>query len=136
VLNETEKRKPTFDQANSAPVKLADGQEWWLPKPWLQIHAAFQDGKAVSDWPVLTYGPEIDELIKAVGECKDYLAILCGVASLGAYMIQQNYELTDQDLDGLFAFRPGVPESWDWTKTVMETAIGSAGPKVLCGGVG
>jgi hypothetical protein len=134
VLNETEKRKPEFNPQNCAPVVLADGQTWYLPKPWLQIHAAFEAGKAVSTYPALTYGAEIDDLITAVGECQDNAAVLCAAASLGAYLLRQNYDLTDQELDTLFAFRLADSISWNWAKEVMQVATGTAGPKASSGG--
>ncbi len=134
MLNERAKRRETFDECNSVPVILADGQPWSVPKPWLEIRASFGSGKAQSTYPVLTYGPELDALVKAIGECHDNAALLCGAASLGAYLVSQNYDLSDEDLDQLFAFRVGAPASWDWARAVMDIATGQSGPKRGCGG--
>ena len=54
------KRKPNFDDCNSALVVLADGQSWHVPKPWLEIRPVFRRGKAVTAYPVLTCGAELD----------------------------------------------------------------------------
>jgi hypothetical protein len=134
MLNEKAKRRETFDERNSIPVMLADGQAWAIPKPWLEIRASFGNGKAQTTYPVLTYGPELDALVKAIGECQDNTALLCGAASLGAYLLSQNYDLSDEVLDRLFAFRVGHPESWDWARAVMDVATGRSGPKRGSGG--
>ncbi len=94
----------------------------------------FEGGKARTTYPVLTYGPELDALIKAIGECRDNAALLCGVASVATYLILQNYDLSDDDLDHLFHFRVGEPESWDWARTVIDVATGRSGPKLGSGG--
>jgi hypothetical protein len=129
VLDERAKRRESFDERHSEPVTLADGQAWHLVKPWLEVHASFAGGKAQSAIPVLTYGPELEELVEAIGSCQDNAALLCGAASLGAYLLRWNYDLSDSDLDTLFAFRIGDPDSWDWAKAVMDVATGQSGPK-------
>ena len=101
-------------------MKLADSQEWLLAKPWLEVHAAFDGGRAVRTWPCLTYGPDLDALVQAMSNCEDNAALLIGAASLGAYLLQQNYDLADAEMDGLFAFRIGDPESWDWARSVID----------------
>ena len=134
MLNEKVKRRETFDERNSVPIMLADGQKWAFPKPWLEIRASFKGGKPQTTYPVLTYGPELDVLVKAIGECRDNAALLCGTASLGAYLVSQNYDLSDEDLDQLFAFRLGDSASWDWARAVMDVATGRSGPKRGSGG--
>ncbi len=116
------------------PIRLADGQEWAFPKPFLQIHASFDGGKARATWPVLTYGPALDALIEAMGECDDNADLLVAGASLGAFLLRQNYSLEDRELDMLFAFQPGVPESWDWVNAVIDVATGQNAPKRGSGG--
>jgi hypothetical protein len=129
MFNERAKRKPEFDERLSAWITLADGGRWAFPKPWLEVHATFRDGRAVSSYPLLTYGPELDELVNAIDECQDNAALLLGAASLGAYLLRRNYELSDEDLDGLFVFRLGDPSSWDWAKQVIEVATGTGGSR-------
>ena len=134
MLDEKSRRKETFDQQNSVPVVLADGQAWHLPKPWLEVHPVFRDGKVNSSYPVLTYGAELDALVKAMGECDDNSALLIGAVSLGAYLLSQNYHLSDADLDQLLVFRIGDSLSRDWAMAVMQVATGQSGPKVSSGG--
>lgn len=134
ALDEGALRRSEFDEVNSVPVVLADGQQWYFPKPWLQIHATFQNGRAVQTCPVLTYGSEIDDLIKAIGECQDNTALLMGAASLAGFMLTANYRLSDEALNELLAIRIGDRESWSWVKTIMDIATGQTGSRSFHGG--
>jgi hypothetical protein len=129
MLDERAKRSLQFDERNSTWIDLADGGRWAFAKPWLEVHAAFRDGRAVASYPVLTYGPELDELVNAIDECRDNAALLIGAASLGAYLLRRNYDLSDEELDQLFAFRVGDPSSWDWAKAVIGVATGTSGSR-------
>lgn len=129
MISEPSRRKPEFDAKNGVPIRLADGQEWTFPKPWLEIHAQFSGGKARSHYPVLTCGPELDELIDALRDCEDNAALLCGAATLGAHMLTRNYDLADAELDALFAFRPGDPSSWAWVDEVIAVSTGEGGAR-------
>ena len=83
MFDERAKRNPEFDERNSTWITLADGGRWAFPKPWLEIHATFRDGRAVASYPVLTYGPDLEELVHAIDQCRDNAALLVGAASLG-----------------------------------------------------
>jgi hypothetical protein len=134
MIDERAKRKPAFDERDSVWITLADGARWAFPKPWLEVHASFRDGRAVSSDPVLTYGPQLDELVNALGACRDNAALLIGAASLGAFLLRPNYDLSDEDLDRLFAVRVGDPSSWDWAKAVIDVATGAGGSRSFRGG--
>ncbi|SRR5579883_2461142 len=129
MLNEITKRRPECDPANSVPIRMADGQEWLFPKPWLQIHASFRGGKAERHYPVVTAGPELDELVAAISRCEDNAALLSGAATLGAHLLCRNYDLDDRELDLLFAFRPSDPDSWEWAREVIGVATGQSGAR-------
>jgi hypothetical protein len=131
---EAQCRKECFDEATSAPVVLADGQTWWLPKPWLEIRPTFRGGRSVGAYPVLTYGRELDELLDAVGKSDDGIVQIGAVAGLGAYLLRQQYRLDDQDLDELLCFRVGDEASEGWACAVMDVATGRSGPKVSSAG--
>jgi hypothetical protein len=134
MLDEKTKRRECCDPASSVPVRLADGQEWLFPKPWLQVQAVFHEGKAVDAIAGLTYGPELQDLIRLVAECEDNLALCSAAATLGSHILRHNYDLADQDLDQLFAFRVGDPSSWDWVPAILHVARGEHGPKRGSGG--
>jgi hypothetical protein len=130
VLDETSKRKPNFDERNSAPVVLADSQTWFVPKPWLEIRPVFRGGRAVRAYPVLTRGPELDGLVEAMAECEDLDSQVVAVASLAAHLLCWHYELTDAELDGLLCFRRGDEQSLNWLREVFAVATGQSGLKV------
>ncbi len=134
MIDERTKRKPGFDERNSVWITLADGGRWAFPKPWLEVHATFREGRAVSGRPVLTYGPEIDELVDAIDGCRDNAALIIGVASLGAFLLRHHYDLSDDDLDRLFAVRAGDPSSWGWAEAVIDVATGAGGSRSFRGG--
>jgi len=129
MLDEAKKRKPIFDEDNSVRVTLADGQAWAVPKPWLEIRPVFRGGRAASNFPVYTYGAELEELVEAIGQAEGLCDQLSAVATLAARLLQWHYELSDADLDQLLAFRRGDPASAEWTERVIETATGRCGPK-------
>jgi hypothetical protein len=134
MTDEIAKRKPDFDERNSIWITLADGTRWAFPKPWLEVRASFREGRAVSAYPVLTYGPELDELVDAIDECRDNAALIIGAASLGAFLLRRHYDVSDEDLDRLFAVRISDPSSWDWAQAVIEVATGSGGSRSFRGG--
>jgi hypothetical protein len=136
MIDETAKRKPNFDERNAAPVVLADGQSWFVPKPWLEIRPVFRGGKPVSAYRVLTCGPELDELIEAMADADDLDGQVVAIASLAAYLLRWHYELNDDDLDQLLAFRCADESSLNWMREVFAIATGRSGPKVSSAGGG
>lgn len=129
MLDEFTLRMSNFDEANSVPVVLADGQLWWFPKPWLEIRPVFQDGKADANFPVLTYGNDIDALIMVQARCETLDEQLTAVATLAAILLRWHYVLDDAELDQLLAYRVGEPASQAWFDEVMAVATGQSGPK-------
>jgi hypothetical protein len=134
VLDETEKRKRNFDQRNSAPVVLADGQSWWVPKPWFEVRPVFRGGKAVGSYLVPTSGQELDELVEAISDCDDWVEQIVAVASLAAHLLAFNYFLGDEELDQLLAYRAADAASMQWVRDVIGIATGTTGPKAYGAG--
>ena len=134
MLDEQTKRKPNFDERNSVPVVLADGQSWFVPKPWLEIRPVFRGGRAVTAYRVLTCGAELDALVEALSDCDDLQAQIMAIASLAAYLLTWHYDLADSELDQLLAFRQGDEASLAWFREVCQIAMGHSGPKVWCAG--
>jgi len=129
MIDEKTRRKPNFDERNSSPVVLADGQTWHLPKPWLELRPVFRDGKPVTAYGLLTSGAELDELVEAIGEAETFRAQVVGAASLAARLLLHHYDLSDADLDELLRFRVSDPASLAWMENVIEIATGQSGPK-------
>jgi hypothetical protein len=134
VIDEPSKRKENFDERNAAPVVLADGQTWLVPKPWLEIRSVFRGGKAVTAYPVLTCGPELDALLEAIGEAESKIDEISFVASLAAHLLLWHYDLADAELDQLLAFRHADEASANWLRQVLEIATGQSGPKACRAG--
>ena len=135
MLDERSKRKANFDERNAAPVVLADGQAWWVPKPWLEIRPVLRDGKAVSAYPVLSCGADLDELVTALADSEENLDTqVIAVASLAAHLLNWHYGLTDSELDGLLAFRAGDTASVNWLREIFAIATGQSGPKAASAG--
>ncbi len=134
MIDEKQHRRPSFDEANSAPVILADGQTWYVPKPWLEVRPVFRGGKPTAAYRVLTCGAELDGLIEAMADADDLDAQVIGVASLAAYLLRWNYELSDSELDQLLAFRCSDPSSLQWMRDVFSVATGRTGPKASSAG--
>ena len=136
MLDETAKRKPNFDAANSVPVRLADGQDWQVPKPWLEVRPVFRGGRAERAYPVPTCGPELDALIDAVSESDEPAVWFSAIATLAARLLGYQYDLSDDDLDQLLRFRVSDPDSGQWLRDVMRIATGDTGPKAYRAGSG
>jgi hypothetical protein len=124
MFDEKALRKPAFDETTSAPVVLADGQEWWLPKPWLEVRPVFRGGKAVDTVGLMTAGGEFDALKNAVHDAENDGAIVAA-ANLAAYMLTRNYDLADEQLSALLGWREGST----WLRDVMRHCAGVNGPK-------
>ncbi len=134
MIDEKTKRKPNFDERNAAPVVFADGQTWFVPKPWLEIRPVFRGGKATAAYPVPTCGPELDALIEAVADAEDRVAQVAAVATLAAELMSWHYDLADAELDQLLAFRLADEASMNWIREVFDIATGQSGPKAYGAG--
>ena len=116
--------------ATATPVRLADGQTWYVPKPWLEVRPVFRGGRAAAAYRVLTCGPELDRLVEALADSEDLDAQVVAVASLAAHLLCWHYDLTDAELDELLAFRAADETSLNWLREVFAVATGCSGPKV------
>ncbi len=129
MIDEQSKRKGNFDEKNSGPVIFADGQTWHVPKPWLEVRPVFRGGRAVSAYRALTCGPELDALIDAAAESESLDVQVVAAATLGAHLLLWQYELSDEELDRLLAFRISDPASLQWMRDLFSLATGQSGPK-------
>lgn len=125
MLDEKALRKPSF-QPESNPVVLADGQTWWLAKPSIRLRPSFSGGHAVSVKARTTWGDAFDEMVESV-ESNTATDSFNAILNLGAFMLSQNYNLTDGDLEDLFVVTLGDEPSGVLSE-IMSTARGE-GPK-------
>ena len=123
MVDERSKRKPNFDERNSAPVVLADGQVWHVPKPWLKVRPVFRGGRAVSAYRVLTCGAELDGLVEAMAEAEDLDGQVIAIASLAAYCCGGTMSCRIRSSTGCWHFGrrmsgpwTGCGRSWPWLR--------------------
>lgn len=135
MIDEFARRKPNFDEPNSVAVTFVDGQVFFVPKPWVEIRPAFKAGKATRTSRLLTCGPELDAILNSIQDADGDDAV-AAVATLAAHLLLWHYDLADDELDTLLAYRIGDPTSIAWIGAVMDVATGSSGPKVERAGGG
>lgn len=115
-LDEKSLRKPGFTEGTR--VRLADGQEWTFPKPWLRLYPARDaDGKFYAAGG-MSFGAEYEEKFDELIECPDddLYRKLCLQVELAASLLASNYELTDGDLRRLLPIDStvdGCKEMWE-----------------------
>lgn len=128
MLDEKLLRRPTFNEAASAPITLPGGGTWYLPKPILQLRACFVGGKRSGEAILCSDDPEFDRLREAVEKAaSDTEADFDGSAiDLAAYMLLKNYDLTDDQLGEAFATIFSSDRGKDWINNVMAMAYGQA----------
>src|SRR3954454_25320840 len=123
-LIEQYRRKVDLDLEICAPIKLADGQEWYFPRPWLEIVPIFRDGKAVDRSKLLTCGPELDLLLESIAEEEDPAREILAVITLGGFLLLRNYDLTDEELEEPSIYRPPYPASQNMIASIIEVGSG------------
>lgn len=128
-IDERSRRREEIEPEYCVPVVLSDGQAWLLPKPWTVLRPVFRDGRATRGWTWLSYGPELDGLVRAISEAPDLVDQVLATMSLGAFLVRRNYDLDDRELESLFCYRAGDPVSEQMVRTIIETATGTGGPK-------
>lgn len=129
MINETSKRRPGIDLANSHPVTLSDGQTWFVPKPYTRMRPSFKGRKAETS-RVVTDDPEFNELFQAVEEHDTYLAI----ANLAAHMLAKNYDLSDDEMGEILTYDLKDQSPDRWPLQVMAVIYGRTGPKASSDG--
>lgn len=126
-LNEVRRRRPNF--SGGIPVRLDDGQEWWFPRPLMEIRPDFTGVEP----SLTTWGAEYDQMIKASADT--LMAIAQKWFRIARFMLQKNYILTDADLQILLAYRTEDEANQNAWKTIAAVAYGDeASPKAEAAG--
>jgi hypothetical protein len=127
MIDEKARRKAEF--VEGYPVMLADGQEWWMPKPKFRFKPKFVNGR-VEMTGGATFGPESDselEILYGVvdAEAGEFLRVKFALA---VRLLRVNYELTDDEVADLVVLEPGDAASearWE----AMTNALMGNSPK-------
>jgi hypothetical protein len=100
-------RRPGFIEG--VGVRLADGQEWFLP---------VRD-RVVDD-------PEYDAQLAAISEAEDRAEVLRAELALTIFLLTRNYDLSADQLNLLLSFRPDDPALTELQRLVHGLAHESA----------
>lgn len=127
-LIEKYRRKTDLNLESCVPIQLADGQEWYFPRPMIELRPRFDGSKPISLSRYVTWGEDLDDLLLAVSNATtaDGDAIILAVLRLGGDMLLQNYDLTQEELQQLFRYRIDDPtgNSDEMFRTIIEVATG------------
>jgi hypothetical protein len=125
MLDEKALRKATFQEG--IMVRMADGQDWMLPKPRIRLKPRIVDGKVeIGGGP--SFGPDFD----------DHLDILFGVSDadpaerlrikfeVAVRLLAANYDLKPDDFAKLIILEPGDPASDERWEQLSSALMGNA----------
>jgi hypothetical protein len=130
MLNELEKQKTDLVERDSVRVKFADGQEWAILKPYLTVRPVFKDGVSTGTYRAFSYGQPVDDLLGMLAGADHADDVVSAAATLAGCLLRLQYDLDDNDLDQLLAFRVDSPESIGWVSRVVEIATGKFGRRI------
>ena len=138
MLDEKSLRKPSFDEANSCPVVLADGQQWFLRRPLVCIKPEFKGGRAVAARERITLdgSSELEKLrerskasakVREDDEGED--SFLSLVLSMAAMLLAPNYNLTDEQYGEILSFDVGTDDRYSFVPDIIGIVDGAGPPK-------
>jgi hypothetical protein len=125
MLDEKALRKPTFVEGNK--VKMADGQEWWLPKPRIRFKPRLVDGQVeIGGGP--SFGPELDDKVDILFSVSnaDPAERLRVKFELAVRLLAANYDLKPDDFAKLIVLEPGDPASDERWQQLSGAIMGIA----------
>jgi hypothetical protein len=137
MLDETALRRPVFREGPK--VRLADGQEWTFPRPWLRLYPVRGDDGATNVGGGPGYGPGYDDLVDQLIDSapNDTTGRLALQFAMATHLLEINYQLSDRDLCRLLAIDladPTCEERWRQINQILlgrppkPSADGSATP--------
>lgn len=97
-LDERALRKPSFRADVS--ITLADGQDWYFPRPFLMYQPGDDDDQVIQHWSV-GQGDEYASLLRAVQGAKDNEESARAEFRAIKYLLRLNYNLQPADFRGL-----------------------------------
>ena len=132
-------RRPDF-QADSVPVTLANGQEWFFPKPYVELFPKVENGRVVGVGSKITathLGPEFADLMQKVEDAEGAISYAETFFPLAVLMLSHNYALPDEAYSELLAVTlgNGKANSDSLFQEVLNVALGF-GPKASAAGDG
>lgn len=106
------------------PVRLANGEEWLIPRPFWRIQPRFErnaEGNPRVKEVVSRFGysNSVDDLVDALAHADDFGVVASIVATIAGELLRWIYDLDDSDLDALLNFSPSDPASIRWVRDVV-----------------
>lgn len=127
-LDEAALRRPDFIGGN--PILLCDNQEWYFPRPCLEMTPMFGEGDRFFVGVSTTLGTAFDDLVVSLdgnpetGEESIGFGYIDAMMRVAVWMLRRNYTLSNQDLSTLLKLRTEDDENDAMWKSIMCTAKG------------
>jgi hypothetical protein len=132
MRTEAELRRPDF--TGGTPVRLADGNEWSIPRPVIRISPRLDDaGKVAGLSARTTFGAEFDDLIRSIQEPPEGANRVTLLLTLAVDLLDKNYTLTPEEKAEVLTFDMGDEAGEQMLFDVYDVAVGN-GPKASNGG--
>lgn len=117
-------RRKDFDPEDCTPITLADGQEWYFPRPWLAIVPIVRGAEAVAEARHVSFGEDLDVLLEAIAAEEDPVAQIRHVVTLAIFLLGRNYDLESDEYPRLLTYYVGNPESEAMIAAIIDVALG------------
>ena len=129
MILEISKRRPGLDMEKSAPVTLFDGRVWFLPRPQIQFRRGTKPDGTVGLVGKTSLGPAYDAAVKILAEAQTIGDLALGHLELGAAMLAANYDLTDDEIEGLLVYAHDDEPNRETWADIVDIALGRNAPK-------
>ena len=123
-LIERARRKCDFDAEGCTPIRLADGQEWYFPRPWLAIVPIVRDKEAVAEARHVSFGEDLDVLLEAIAAEEDAIAQIRHVVTLAIFLLGRGYDIASDEYPRLLTYYVGNPASDSMIEAIIDVALG------------
>jgi hypothetical protein len=124
-LDEASFRRPDFE--DGTPIRLADGQEWIFPRPYIRfVPAEGEGGTLAFGGRRRTLGPAFDRFFGAMIESDDETTQATAALNLAATMLLHNYDLDIGHIQTLLAYDPDSDESAAVWERIVDVAMGTS----------
>lgn len=124
-LDEKALRREGF--AGGRPIRLADGQEWAIPEPYVRLFPAVTEGGSIELFQRVTFGPEDDAELESIFDPQaDPFASLRAQTVLAARLLLRNYALDNAALAALLPRDPKLEGNAEMWRELVEHMAGQA----------
>jgi hypothetical protein len=124
---EADVRRAEFSEGRK--IRLADGQEWTVPKPWLRFYAKRGNDGKIGLGGGMTWGSDYNVLLDEYAESgdDDFYERLTVQFRMASLLLLQNYDLTDKQLESLLVLEPDNEDNRAmWQDDILPLVLGIA----------